>query len=686
MSEVHRPGNAGGTLPAQETGARVTTYARQRWYGTLASWIIALAFIAVEIRRVAGQVTVRYPDFFPWVERAAQFDLHRLAQWQWVYGLYPLGYPLLLRLGVALGIDALSTAFALSIFGGFLGLLGTFLLIRRMTGSWMLALFSEAILASTAHYLFFASLDSTDMLSSGLEIFSIAVLFADGRRRRVAFGAGLLAGLSYLIRYTASLTILLTAIYLIGFAWARRRERRWWTVPVVYLLGAAMGAAPQLIASTLIKGNPLYNAQAHNLWFHLSGGSDYIFDWNAVPMDISLWEVVRTYRGEVVTHWLDQFRSFWVTHDVVVLSVPFTQLMQAGLLFTLLAQTGLRRSVRAFLGLYVIGNVALFSIIRLDKRFFIVLMPVLVFTSVYFLWTILPSKLRIRWGSIPLRIPVMMLLTIWSMRYPLRFMNSNPKDRGMLEVSNTLHAAGMQSADQVYSTHLRYHDVADPWKRRFAMAFSIAPRLESYNDLLGLLRHGGYRFFIYDRDTGVSLYPNLEFLLSPESRPEGLAPVHMHEERKYVIYRVLSEEAPSYQPVDTSWANGITLKGYETHLSNDEPRRDNRQRLGVYLYWQTTQPVTGWVKVFVHVMDEAGQLVAQHDGIPALWTYPTAKWAVGETVVDFHPVLFETSLPPGSYTIQVGLYTEEAGRIPVLDSSGAPAGDSATLQTLTIPY
>lgn len=683
MSEAHRSRNADGTPPAQETSARAIPSAWQRWCGILTAWVIALAFVTVEVRRVAGQVTVRYPDFFAWAERAARFDPHHLAQWQWVDGLYPLGYPLLLRLGVALGLDVLSTAFALSIAGGILGLLGAFLLIRRMTGSWTLALFTETILACTAHYLFFASLDSTDMLAGGLQICSLATLFTDGRRGRVAFWSGLLAGLSYLIRYTASLSILLCALYLVGCAWARR-ERGWWSVPGVYLLGAAVGAAPQLVASTLVKGNPFYTTQAHNLWFHLTGSSDYIFDWNAVPMDIPVWEVIRAYPRELVTHWLAQFRSFWVTQDAVVLDAPFAPLMQAGLLFTLLAPTGLRRSVRAFLGLYVVGIVALLSFIRLDKRFLIVLMPTLVFTTVYFLWTILPAKIRMRRGAVPLRIPVMILLTIWSIGYPLRFMRSNPKDRGTLEVSNTLHAAGMQSADQVYSTHLRYHDVADPWKRRFAMAFAIAPRLESYEALLELLQRGDYWFFIYDRDTGVSLYPNLQFLLSPESRPEGLAPVYVEEKRKYVIYRVLDEPL-SYQPIDASWANGITLKGYETYLCDDEPRRNNRQRLGVYLYWQATQPVTDMLKVFVHVMDAAGQLVAQHDGIPALWTYSTDRWTVGETVVDFHQVLLETALPPGSYSIRVGLYTEDAGRVAVLDSSGAPAGDFVTLQTMTIP-
>jgi hypothetical protein len=140
----------------------------RRWIDaarTIVPWLIGLAFVIVEVRRVAGQVAVRYPDFFAWAERAARFDLANFAQWDWVNGLYPLGYQLLLRLGVELGQDVLRTAFAISILGGFLGLVGAFYLVWHMTDNWALAVLSQVALACMSFYLFYANLDATDASS-----------------------------------------------------------------------------------------------------------------------------------------------------------------------------------------------------------------------------------------------------------------------------------------------------------------------------------------------------------------------------------------------------------------------------------------------------------------------------------------------------------------------------------------
>jgi hypothetical protein len=148
--------------------------------------------------------------------------------------------------------------------------------------------------------------------------------------------------------------------------------------------------------------------------------------------------------------------------------------------------------------------------------------------------------------------------------------------------------------------------------------------------------------------------------------------VYVHDKRDFVIYRVEGAGWPAPTPVGASFEGGILLSGYELYQSDDAPSGGGR-RIGLYLHWEPTEPVSEWLKVFVHVMDGDGQLVAQHDSVPALWTYPTNEWAVGEPVVDFHSLSLDTALGPGPYTVRVGLYDGGTGqRIPILDSSGTP--------------
>ncbi len=648
-------------------------------YANIVPWFIALAFAAVEVRRVWRQIAVRYPDFFGWAERASQLDFSNLTHPAWVHGLYPLGYPLLLRIGRELGVDVLHTAFALSILGGFLGLVGTYHLVLRMTGQWRLALLTELLQACMAFYLFYASLDSTDMLASGLLLYAFPLLLAEERRWQATFWAGFLMGLSYLIRYTASLTIACGTLFLLMPLLAYR-DRGSLRVTGFFLLGAFIGAFPQLLCSLLIKGNPFYNEQAHNLWFHLRGSADYIYAWHEVPMDITLLEVVRGQPRAFFTHWWHTFLSYWLTGDAYSVDGFFGLFAHAGFWFAMLYRQGdLKPKARTFFGISIVGLVAFLGMVRLDRRFLITLMPLQTWGSLYFLWSLLPERVMFRHRQLPLRWPLLLLLCIPYFHQPLSFMVSNPADETVVEVSNTLHAAGMETASEVFSTNVEYHDVASPWKWRYAMAFALARDLKTQEEILGYIREHGYRFFIMDRATGLFLYPNQEALLNPESRPPGLTPVYVPDGREAVIYRVEGPHWSSPIPVSATWQNGIVLTGYELYRSLDQPPGSGR-RVGLYLYWRATVPVSQSLKVFVHVLDTEGNLVTQHDSVPALWTYPVSRWAPWETVVDFHPLLFIPPVGEGPFTIRAGFYNENTGeRVPV--RSAKEAVDNAIVVT-----
>ena len=98
------------------------------------------------------------------------------------------------------------------------------------------------------------------------------------------------------------------------------------------------------------------------------------------------------------------------------------------------------------------------------------------------------------------------------------------------------------------------------------------------------------------------------------------------------------------------------------------------------LVWQANTETTTSYRVFVHLVDENGQIVAQSDGEPAGWTRPTTGWLPGEIVLDEHTLSLE-NVEPGSYQLTFGLYDPETGVR--LETS---AGETAVIiPELTLP-
>jgi hypothetical protein len=84
--------------------------------------------------------------------------------------------------------------------------------------------------------------------------------------------------------------------------------------------------------------------------------------------------------------------------------------------------------------------------------------------------------------------------------------------------------------------------------------------------------------------------------------------------------------------------------------------------LPVDLRWQASQPTADNYHVFVHLLDEQDQRIAQSDGQPALWTRPTSSWQPGEIIEDRHALCLPADLPPGDYQLIVGLYLPQNGQ------------------------
>jgi 4-amino-4-deoxy-L-arabinose transferase-like glycosyltransferase len=98
------------------------------------------------------------------------------------------------------------------------------------------------------------------------------------------------------------------------------------------------------------------------------------------------------------------------------------------------------------------------------------------------------------------------------------------------------------------------------------------------------------------------------------------------------------------------------------------------------LNWQSLRPADKNYTVFVHLLDEQGVLVGQHDGEPGNGRLPTSMWLPGEFLADSHPLTLPGS---GQYTLAVGAYDWQTGqRLPVTNAFGERLNDD---QAIIVP-
>jgi len=649
--------------------------------------VLAIALVIIEGSHLREQITIGNLDLFGMVERAKLLPGHLPA---WVSGLYPVGIPLILRLGLAAGLDVVRSGQIASILGGVLGLVGGALLAWHVTRSRALALFTMAYLLTTSAVLFYSGFEGTDMLAAGLQVLSLGVLVRDPRHRRVALIAGIINGWAYLVRYTAMALLVACLAYLLTMALARRERRDLWAAPI-YGLGFLIGALPQIVPSLLVQGTLFYQTQAYHIWLKLYAESDFVRAiQRASPVEISLWELFWLNPSRFVANWWREFSRFWLTFDVPLADQPLAQLVKAGFLFAVLDARRLSAEHRALLAFVVGGVVGILSIFTTDTRFLIGLIPVLVVCALYFLWRLIPARLTLGRIRVPFNALILAVLLVPLLATPWKFARSQEggPHASIIETSNMLRAAGAQAASEIISTNLYHQDVSSPTRDRFTMLYLLdAPT--TVDALRQLALKAGYRFLIYDAPGGPAYHPQYESLLWPGNRHPGYTPIWAapdwtEVERRFAVYRFEPDDPSPQTPTRVRLDGGISLQGYDLTLSADEPAGTG-QRVGLYLYWQTTQPLTESLKAFVHLFDPQGNLVAQHDSVPAMWTYDTRDWQPGEAIVDFHWMKVPADVKPGAYTIAVGLYSEGTGqRWPVLDDSGQPNLDRIVLTQINL--
>jgi len=96
----------------------------------------------------------------------------------------------------------------------------------------------------------------------------------------------------------------------------------------------------------------------------------------------------------------------------------------------------------------------------------------------------------------------------------------------------------------------------------------------------------------------------------------------------------------------------VAVKDLPTSLPAGQP-------ITFFTAWEVLQSDKGRaLAMFVHVLNNSGELVAQQDGLG----YPLVSWRPGDRFLHVHHIATDANLPEGEYWLQIGIYERSDGR------------------------
>jgi hypothetical protein len=202
---------------------------------------------------------------------------------------------------------------------------------------------------------------------------------------------------------------------------------------------------------------------------------------------------------------------------------------------------------------------------------------------------------------------------------------------------------------------------------QYALGLVLSPQAEPEN-----------RIAAYDGSTGESWAEQMVILDMPVLvLPAALSDLPVSSEGRIVAYSSASEVTtePDHR-VDAVFEGAGRLAGYTLDSADLVPGEDPE----LSLYWQAVnaEPPSRAYKVFVHLTDQAGQMLAQHDGEPVLRRRPTDTWQAGDLVIDPHKLEWQREDYSGPATLFVGLYDPDSSeRLPAYGLDGERFPDDA---------
>ena len=116
------------------------------------------------------------------------------------------------------------------------------------------------------------------------------------------------------------------------------------------------------------------------------------------------------------------------------------------------------------------------------------------------------------------------------------------------------------------------------------------------------------------------------------------------------------------------WENGITLQSVAVA---DQPLIQG-ELLPIEFDLQAGRTPDRDLTFFAHLIDSAGNIVAQTDKRPFYGRFPTTVWQPGEVLQDRYMIPIPGGILPGEYRLRVGFY-DGLGRLPLADGTSNSA-------------
>ncbi len=151
---------------------------------------------------------------------------------------------------------------------------------------------------------------------------------------------------------------------------------------------------------------------------------------------------------------------------------------------------------------------------------------------------------------------------------------------------------------------------------------------------------------------------------------------------RLVMYAVPTEAAAGVETaVNAHFGDGILLDGYT--ITPERPLAGDVMQLT--LFWRAQVGIETRYKVFIHLLNSDGTIIAQRDSEPVGNLKPTDGWHAGEEVVDNHGLYIPADAAAGTYSIRIGLYEAGGGngRLPI--QFNGEQTDTLLIKTITLP-